>query len=90
MIRRILADAVDPGRHAEVRDLRERAVIAEGARRIIEARLLQIRIERTVETAICEARIAEAEAVAEELRADVARLLEQGAACAHEHTEDGR
>jgi hypothetical protein len=69
MIRRLLADAVDPDRHAEVRDLRERAVIAEGARRIIEARLLQLRIERDA------------------LRADVARLLEQGAACAHEHTD---
>lgn len=80
-----LALLVDPGVADELADLRDRA--AESAQKYQALRKIvdHMRAQRAVETAIAEARIADAENDARQARADVARLLEDAARCAH-HT----
>lgn len=80
-----LADLIDPGRSDEIADLRDRAAESAAKYQALRKIVDDMRAQRAVETAIAEARVADAEDEARKARADVARLLEDAARCAH-HT----
>ena len=77
-LRRIVADLIDPGRMLEVRAMRDQAV--ENAKQMAVAR-----VDHTIAIGIQRAELAHLRAQRDALRADVERLLEQAAACAHQH-----
>lgn len=81
-----LAARIDPGMADEIADLRDRAAESAAKYQALRKIVDDMRAQRAVETAIAEARVADAELEARNARADVARLLEDAARCAHEHT----
>lgn len=84
-LRRIVADLIDPGRLLEVRELRENARKAHERRASVEIAWLKDRTTHAAEIAVVDALRHAAELEANTARADVARLLEDAARCAH-HT----
>lgn len=86
-LRRIVADLIDPGRLVEVRELRDTTYQAEMRRQNAEALLIRSRVDRTAELAVTDALWRAECDENRKLRADVARLLEAAACCAHEHND---
>ena len=84
-LRRLIAQTIDRDLNDELADLRDRNVEQHLTIQAQRALLRDMAAQRAVEQAIASARIENAEDDARDARADVARLLEDAARCAHEH-----